>query len=314
MYMFIMILKEKKKRQYLNIFITLNHGPPRLMSRSALFQNMVRPVQTYGPPCRTVRSVRNSFPAHSASLHKMAVRAKNRKILSGLHRSNYWWDFNQTFQEWISTIPRCAHHWHVPLCCTKLPQEQKNKNLVWPSHVKLLVGFQPNFTGVISTIPRCAHRRHVPLRCTKLLPEQKIKILSCLYRSNYWLDFNQTLQEWSVPFLVVHITGTFHFASQNGHATRAKNLVKKVKLLVEFLPNFTGVIGTIPSCAHHRHVPLRCTKIVARAKNRKSCRLSQVKLLLGFQLNLTIVISLIPCYAHCRHIPLRCTKWRQSLK
>jgi hypothetical protein len=34
-----------------------------------------------------------------ASLHKMAARAKNRKIMSGLHRSNYWWDFNQTLQE-----------------------------------------------------------------------------------------------------------------------------------------------------------------------------------------------------------------------
>jgi hypothetical protein len=33
------------------------------------------------------------------SLLKMATRAKHRKILSGLQKSNYWWDFNQTLQE-----------------------------------------------------------------------------------------------------------------------------------------------------------------------------------------------------------------------
>jgi hypothetical protein len=35
----------------------------------------------------------------STLLHKMAARAKNRKILSGFHRSNYWWDFNETSHE-----------------------------------------------------------------------------------------------------------------------------------------------------------------------------------------------------------------------
>jgi hypothetical protein len=44
-----------------------------------------------------------------------------------------------------------------------------------PSQVKLLVGFQPNFTAVISTIPSCAQYRHVPLHCTKWSPEQKIE-------------------------------------------------------------------------------------------------------------------------------------------
>jgi hypothetical protein len=32
--------------------------------------------------------------ACSVLLHKMAVRAMNRKILSSFHRSSYWWDFN----------------------------------------------------------------------------------------------------------------------------------------------------------------------------------------------------------------------------
>jgi uncharacterized ferritin-like protein (DUF455 family) len=84
------------------------------------------------------------------------ARAKNIKILSGLHRSNYWWDFNQNLQE------NQTHH----LLCTsqarsaslhKMAPRAKKKNLVQPSQVKLLVGFQPNFTGVIGTIHSCAH-------------------------------------------------------------------------------------------------------------------------------------------------------------
>jgi hypothetical protein len=47
--------------------------------------------------------------------------------------------------------------------------------LVQPSQDKLLVGFQPNFTGVISTIPSCAHYQHISLHCTKLPQELKIE-------------------------------------------------------------------------------------------------------------------------------------------
>jgi hypothetical protein len=51
-------------------------------------------------------------------LHKMAAKAKKRKILSGiqaiggistkLHRSNYWWNFSQTLQE-CSVSPLLMH-------------------------------------------------------------------------------------------------------------------------------------------------------------------------------------------------------------
>jgi hypothetical protein len=51
--------------------------------------------------------------------------------------------------------------------------------LARPSQVKLLVGFQPNFTGVISTIPSCEHHPHVPLGCTKWPPELKIEEINC---------------------------------------------------------------------------------------------------------------------------------------
>jgi hypothetical protein len=65
--------------------------------------------------------------------------------------------------------------------------------------------------------------------------------------------------QWSIP----SITDRFRFAAQNGHQSlKYKNIVwpSQGKLLVGFELNFTGVISTIPSCAHRRHVPLRCTK------------------------------------------------------
>jgi hypothetical protein len=80
--------------------------------------------------------------------------------------------------------------------------------LVRPSQVKLLVGFQQNFTGVISIILSCAHHNHVTLHCTKWLSELKIEksypaftgetsggISSKLYRSDQyypWLCISPT--------------------------------------------------------------------------------------------------------------------------
>jgi hypothetical protein len=40
---------------------------------------------------------------------------------------------------------------------------------------------------------------------------------------------------------------------------------------VGFQPNFTGVISTIPSCAHHRHILPRCTKWPSELYIEKSC-------------------------------------------
>jgi hypothetical protein len=68
--------------------------------------------------------------------------------------------------------------------------------LVRPSQVKLLMGFQPNFTGVISTIPSCAQYWHIPLLLHKMTTGAKDrKILFSLHRPNYWWDFNQTLED-----------------------------------------------------------------------------------------------------------------------
>lgn len=85
------------------------------------------------------------------------------------------------------------------------------KNIVRPSQVKQVVGFQRNFTGVMNTILSFAHHWHVPL-CRQSLNR---KILSGLHRSNYCMDFNQTLLVWSVPSLIVHIACTFRFVAQN---------------------------------------------------------------------------------------------------
>jgi hypothetical protein len=35
------------------------------------------------------------LPAGSDTLHEMAARALNRKILSGFYRPNFWRDFNK---------------------------------------------------------------------------------------------------------------------------------------------------------------------------------------------------------------------------
>jgi hypothetical protein len=55
------------------------------------------------------------------------------------------------------------------------------------SQVKLLTGFQWNFTEVINTIPTCAHCWHVLFNCTIWLPKLKIEI-SCLA----WFQWNFT--------------------------------------------------------------------------------------------------------------------------
>jgi hypothetical protein len=45
----------------------------------------------------------------------------------------------------------------------------------------------------------------------------------------------------------------------------------RVKLLVGLQPYSTGVFSTIPSCARHLHIPLRCSKWPPELKLEKSC-------------------------------------------
>jgi hypothetical protein len=44
----------------------------------------------------------------------MAFRAINRKILSSLHRSSYWWDFNETSHEWPYIVLGDMFLWQKP--------------------------------------------------------------------------------------------------------------------------------------------------------------------------------------------------------
>jgi hypothetical protein len=127
----------------------------------------------------------------------------------------------------MNSILSYTHRQQIPLRCTKWPPKLKIEISCRLSQVKLLVRFQPNFTVLISTIPsyvRCVHRRHVKLCCKKWLQDLEVeKNLVRFHRTNYWWDFNQTLQEWSVPSLVEHIACKFRFTAQNGrHSLKYK--------------------------------------------------------------------------------------------
>jgi hypothetical protein len=82
----------------------------------------------------------------------------------------------------------------------------KIENLVRPSQVKLLVGFQPKFAGMISTIPYCVLHQHIPFHCTKWSPPLKIEkscpaftgqttggISTKLYKSDQYIENNMLL-------------------------------------------------------------------------------------------------------------------------
>jgi hypothetical protein len=133
--------------------------------------------------------------------------------------------------------------------------------LVRPSQVKLLVGFQPNLTGVISSIRSCAHHWHIPLRCTKWLPELKIE-KSCLAFTGQTTGGISTKfyrSDKYHPYLCMSPTSSAPLNKMAARAKNRKNLVQPshVKLLLGFQPYFTGLIRTIPSCACHWHLILR---------------------------------------------------------
>jgi hypothetical protein len=74
------------------------------------------------------------------------------------------------------------------------------------------------------------------------------------------------------------------------------------------------VISTIPSCANHQQILLRCTKWAPELKKENLVQPKQVKLSMGFQPNFTGVSSTIPSCAHGWHNPFHCTKWQPELK
>jgi hypothetical protein len=66
---------------------------------------------------------------------------------------------------------------------------------------------------MVSTIPKCYNSLHeMAVRAIN-----RKKILYNFDRPSCRRDFTVNLQEWLVPYLIVHIAGTFRFAAQNGH-------------------------------------------------------------------------------------------------
>jgi hypothetical protein len=87
----------------------------------------------------------------------------------------------------------------------------------------------------------------------------------------------------------------------------------QVRLLVGFQQKITRVISTIPSFAHHQHVPLCCTKWPLELKLEKSCPAVTGQATCGFSTKLYKSAQNHPWYAHHRHVPLSCTKWPPEL-
>jgi hypothetical protein len=149
--------------------------------------------------------------------------------------------------------------------------------LVRPSQVKLLVGFQLNFTGVISTIPCCA--------CT--LPSRSASLFKMTARAKNRKNHVRTPQVKLLVGFQLNFIGVIsticscalhrhiplHCAKWPPELSIEKNPVRpsQVKLLVGFQPHFTGVISIIPWYAHQRHVSLSCTKWPPELKIEYSC-------------------------------------------
>ena len=117
--------------------------------------------------------------ARSASLHKMAARTKNKKTLSGFHRSHCWPIFNQTSQEW--SVPSLVVHAATTFCLVAQNGRQSLKNR------KTLSGFHrshcwPNFnqTSQEWSVPTLVmHAAAILLGCTIWPSELKIEKKPC---------------------------------------------------------------------------------------------------------------------------------------
>jgi hypothetical protein len=139
--------------------------------------------------------------------------------------------------------------------CTSLTK------LLRTTPLKLLVQFYLNFTGMISTMSRCEYRRQFPvqwfLSVTALL--YFWKSASGLLLLYHICNIIETLRDWSVAQVLVHITRVF----QLNDFCRAMTLQYKgsfklifalpathklvqttpQKQLVQFNSNFTGMIS-----------------------------------------------------------------------
>jgi hypothetical protein len=190
---------------------------------------------------------------------------------------------------------------HIVFCFRRLYVRLSGRmKLVRLSHVKVLAGFQTNFTGSISTNPYCAYRRHVSLHLTTW-PELELEQSCQLSKVNMLTGFH-----WNFTGVVSSYLSDSPARSALLHImdARAKKLkclvsISQLKFLTGFQWNFTGVISTIYSCVYHRQASVCRTKWPPEQKEKYLVRLAQVKLLTGFRPNFTGIISTIPsCSRH----------------
>jgi hypothetical protein len=128
--------------------------------------------------------------------------------------------------------------------------------------------FQWNFTGLICSSSPCAYCRGFSVEwfLAELWPfDKKVffsvccqihKSLSGLLLINYWCNFIQTLQEWSVPSLVVHIVSIFRLNDFCQSYGPLIIFIFKVcpdyfsYTTKQFQWNFTGLICSSSPCAY----------------------------------------------------------------
>ena len=116
----------------------------------------------------------------------------------------------------------------VPVEQTKWPPEQI-LYFDWPifqksSSIKLLGQIQPNFARMINGWSSTKLPHFVPVEQTKWPPEQILyfdwPIFKNLLLWNYWTEFNQTLQEWSMDGPAQNFLILFRLNKQNGRQSR----------------------------------------------------------------------------------------------
>jgi hypothetical protein len=114
--------------------------------------------------------------ACTALLHKMAVRAIKGTILFGFHRSSYWWDFNELHMSDHTLF------WETYVFVTKTLLVK-----YWVKVINVDNYVSQNFWETLLLLPSLSIR--------PLVVHPSSLSLFALHRSNYWSDFNQTLQE-----------------------------------------------------------------------------------------------------------------------
>jgi hypothetical protein len=154
--------------------------------------------------------------------YAICIKSKNRFQSSSLHLLA---GIQQNFMGIINIKRKCAYRRLVPVRPFNSELWPLISNVVWiwsknrfrSSSLRLLAGIQQNFMGTFNTKRRCAYRWLFPVKHfnPELWPLISYavciwsKIVSALLFCNYWLEFNETLWESSIPRGDAHIVALF---------------------------------------------------------------------------------------------------------